>query len=242
MEHFVPSSTEGCGAMDSNSKSPAGVLGIIGGALLLVGSFLTWVTLTLNVTAFAALLHVDPAQLTGAGVTETTSNTGLKTNAGKITLVAGIVVLVFAVLLAMGKRASRSAGIAMLVGGAIGSASVLLNLATKDSQINTELDSIAPQLTALGITKDAIKNVFELKWGIGIYLCLIGGVLAIIAGIMAMRSSSEAAPMAVTTAAPAGGFAAPAPPASPAAPVAPPSDTFPPAEAPPPEGPPTSML
>lgn len=226
--------------MDSNSKSPAGALGIVGGALLLVGSFLTWVTLTLNVTAFAALLHVDPAQLTGAGVTQTTSNTGLKTNAGKITLVAGIVVLVFAVLLAMGRRASRSAGIAMLVGGAIGSASVLLNLATKDSQINTELDSIAPQLTALGITKDAIKNVFELKWGIGIYICLIGGILAIVAGIMAMRSSTEAAPMAVTTGAP-GGFAAPAPP-PPSAPVTPaPSDTFPAADPPPPEVPPTSM-
>jgi hypothetical protein len=226
--------------MGSNSKSPAGILGIVGGALLLVGSFLTWVTLTLDMAAFAGLLGVDPGQLSAAGVTNSATNTGLKSNAGKITLVAGIIVLVLAVLLAMGKRASKSAGTGMLVAGAIGSAAVLLNLATKDSQIDTELDSIAPQLTALGITKDAIKNVFELKWGIGIYICLVGGILAIVAGIMAMRSPTDTAPMAMTTSAPAGGFAA-APPA-PSAPVAPvPSQTFPPAEPAPPEGPPSSM-
>jgi hypothetical protein len=228
--------------MGSNSKSPAGILGIVGGALLLVGSFLTWVTLTLDLNAFAGLLGVDPAQLAGAGVTNSATNSGLESNAGKITLVTGIIVLVVAVLLVMGKRASRSAGTAMLVAGAIGSAAVLLNLATKDSQIDSELDSIAPQLTALGITKDAIKNVFEVRWGMGIYICLVGGILAIIAGIMAMRSSTDAAPIAMTTSAPAGGFAAPTP--APSAPIAPPpTQTFPPAEpAPPasPEGPPSS--
>jgi hypothetical protein len=219
--------------MDSNSKSPAGIMGIVGGALLLLGSFLTWVTLTLDLNAFAGLLHVEPAQLTAVGVTTTTSNAGLKANAGKITLVTGIIVLVAAVMLAMGKRASKSAGTSMLIAGAIGSAAVLLNLATKDSQIDTELDSIAPQLTALGITKDAIKNVFEVKWGIGIYLCLIGGVLAIIAGIMAMRSSSDAAPVALTTSAPAAGFAAPPPMSQ----TLPPVEVAPPA---PPEPPPSS--
>jgi hypothetical protein len=227
--------------MDSNSKSPTTILGIIGGALLLIGSFLTWVTLTLDVNAFATLLGVEPSQLTAAGVTTTTSNTGLKTNAGKITLVAGIIVLVLAVLVAMGKRATKSAGIGMLVAGAIGTAAVLLNLATKDSQINTELDSIAPQLTALGITKEALKNVFELKWAIGIYICLIGGVLAIIAGIMAMRSSTEVVPVAVTTAAPAGGFGSP--PAT-STPLTQPTGTLPPSEPmppTPPEAPPSSM-
>jgi hypothetical protein len=228
--------------MDSNSKSPTTILGFIGGALLLIGSFLTWVTLTLDVNAFATLLGVEPSQLTAAGVTETTSNTGLKTNAGKITLLAGIIVLVLAVLVAMGKRATKSAGIGMLVAGVIGTGAVLLNLATKDSQINTELDSIAPQLTALGITKEALKNVFELKWAIGIYICLIGGVLAIVAGIMAMRSPTEAAPVAVTTSAPAAGFGATPP--TPSAPLAPLAGTLPPSELmppTPPDAPPSSM-
>jgi hypothetical protein len=219
------------------------ILGIIGGALLAIGSFLTWVTVTVNVNAFAGLLGVDPSLLTGAGVPSSASNAGIKTSDGKITLVAGIVVLVVAGMLAMGKRASKAAGTAMLIAGGVGTAATVLNLATKDSQIDSELDKLGPQLTTLGITKDALKSIFEQKWGIGIYVCLLGGVVALVAGIMALRTPAEAQPMAMSAPAPAGGFGAP-PPAAPMPPSTPaPTESLPTSEPmppTPPEGPPSS--
>jgi hypothetical protein len=219
------------------------IMGIIGGALLIIGSILTWVTVTLDVNAFAELLGVDPTLLEGSGVVPETSNAGIKGNAGKITLVAGIVVLIFAAMLAMGRAASRAPGIVMLIGGVVGGGAALLNLATKDSQVDTELDKLGPQLAALGITVDDLKGVFSVKWGLGVYICLVGGVIAVIAGIMALRSRPDSTAMPVTTGAPAGGFAAQSPVAAPPS-APPPAGPLPPSEPPPPappEAPPSSM-
>ena len=217
--------------MDSDSKSPAGILGIIGGAMLIVGSFMTWVSVKLDVNAFAELLGVDPSLLTGAGVPTSDSSAGTKTSDGKITLVMGIIVVIFAVMLAVRKRASKGGGIAMIIGGGIAAAAVLLNLSTKDAQIDSELEKLGPDLTALGITTEQLKSIFDLEWGIGIYICLVGGVVAVIAGIMALRSSSAAPAMPATSGVPADGFGAAAP-STPAMPPA--AGTMPPASPPPP--------
>jgi hypothetical protein len=111
------------------------------------------------------------------------SVTGWKSGDGKWTLVAGIVVAVAAVLLTMASS-RQVVGIVMLVGGAVGG-----GLALYDATIqkNNAIDNAAAQFTNIGLP-GTIRDYFSVSLGIGIWLCIAGGAIAIVAGIMAMAS------------------------------------------------------
>ena len=72
----------------------------------------------------------------------------------------------------------------MLVGGVVGG-----GLALYDATIqkNDAIDNAASTFAGIGLPGE-LRDYFSISLGIGIYLCIAGGVVAIIAGIMAMMS------------------------------------------------------
>ena len=184
----------------SRGSSTPMIVGIVGGIALAIGSFLNWATVSVNFDKIATALGIDPAQIpAGVRAQGTVSVTGWKSGDGKWTLVAGVVVAVAAVLLTMASS-RQVVGIVMLVGGAVGG-----GLALYDATIqkNDAIDNAAAQFTNIGLP-GTIRDYFSVSLGIGIWLCIAGGAVAIVAGIMAMASrapSVEAAgvdPMVTT--------------------------------------------
>jgi hypothetical protein len=160
------------------------IIGVVGGIALAIGSFLNWATVSVNFDKIATALGIDPAQIpAGVRAQGTVSVTGWKSGDGKWTLVAGVVVAVAAVLLTMASS-RQVVGIVMLVGGAVGG-----GLALYDATIqkNNAIDNAAAQFTNIGLP-GTIRDYFSVSLGIGIWLCIVGGAVAIVAGIMAMAS------------------------------------------------------
>ncbi len=195
------------------------MLAIAGGALLGIGSFLSW------------------AKVSGGGVS--VSATGTDGSDGWITLVAGLVAIVVGVAaLRAGRRALAALAIvAGLVGGGLG---LYDALTAKDSVLDAAAEQIAP---TIGGTKEDVRAILDdaidsgqlsITISFGLYIVIAGGALAIVGGAMQMaRGGAAAAPMP---------FPAPTPAAAPApsAPASgPPMDVqpSPPPAPPPPEAP-----
>ncbi|MEO8476985.1 MAG: hypothetical protein ABI572_08040 [Actinomycetota bacterium] len=197
------------------------IAGGIGAALLIIGSFLTWVTVSINIDKFAELLGIDPGLISGSGIDTTTTVSGTSGD-GKFTLFFGVIALVGVILIAAVLTARKAGGVMLLLAGVAGALLCIWEVTTKDAQINDALNQSGDTLSQLGVTADAFKAVFSVAWGIGLWTCLVGGVLATIGGIMALMSSSSATPaMTGGMSPPMGtGFAPPAP-AAPAAPMQP---------------------
>jgi hypothetical protein len=211
--------------MQASGSKPSPVPQIVGGigaVLLIVGSFLTWVTVSLNIDKFAQLLGIDPSLISGSGVDTTTTVSGTSGD-GKITLVLGLLALVGVILVVVVANARKAGAVLLLLGGAAGALLCVYEVTTKNKQIDDALNQSGDILSQLGVTADAFKQVFSVSWGIGLWTCLVGGILAAIGGIMALVSKSAAPEMAGAPVAPMGsGFDAP-PAATPAAPPAAPT-------------------
>ena len=211
----------------SRPMGPGAILGIIGGAALVIGSFLTWVTVSLDIAKFAQILGVDASALQSATGSTTFSAAGTHGD-GKITLVVGLIAVVGAILVLVG--AARKAGYAVVaVAGVIGAGICVFEIASKSSQINDALSNAGPALAAAGISADTLKSVFNVSWGIGLWICLAGGVVALIGGIIGLMSKggpeTQSAPMAagpVMGSPVDSGFDAPTPPVAPPPPTVPP--------------------
>lgn len=226
---------------ETGSRSmPIGpVLAIVGGALLAIGSFLSWATVS------------------GAG-TEVSAK-GVDGTDGYVTLVAGVVAL--AVGLAAMKAGRRALAVIAIVAGIVGAGLGIYDATTaKDSVLDAAAEEVATQV---GATPDEVRDLLDqaidagqlgISISFGLYIVIGGGALAIVGGVLMLGAKSAGAG-AGATAMP-GGFAASsaAPPASsPASPSAPPAsspappsapmpgDSMPPPAAPPapPEAPPS---
>jgi len=177
-------------AVQPRSSSTPMILGIVGGFVLAIGSFLDWATVSVNFDKLASALGIDPAQIPDSVRAQSTvSVTGWKSGDGKWTFFAGVVVLVFAALLITGRNA-RLFGILMVVGGAVG-AGVALYDAT--IQKNNALNDAAGALSGAGLP-GKVTDFFSLSLDIGIWLCAIGGIVAVIGGIMAIASGGATVP------------------------------------------------
>jgi hypothetical protein len=178
----------------SKTSAPTAVLvGGIGGALLVVGSFLTWATVSLNTAKFAQLLHVPQASIAAAGENFSVSVAGTKAD-GRYTLVLGIVVIVGAIIAFTQVGRRKIGGLIMLIGGAIGAVIPVLEIATKTSQINSAISGKSSALAQAGISGDVFKSLFSITWGIGLWICLVGGVVALVAGVLGLRATGMAMP------------------------------------------------
>ncbi len=180
----------------SKQSSMPAFLGIVGAALLIIGSFLTWVTVTLNVTGFvdaiASHLHIDPSTIPTAAVPGSASVKGIDRD-GKITVIAGIICVVGAVLVLVLQNAKKAGYAVLAVGGVVGAGVVVIEIGTKTSQINDSLSKIGPTLSQLGISTDTFKSFFDVSWGIGLWMCLAGGIVALIAGVIGLLSKGAPA-------------------------------------------------
>lgn len=193
--------------MERTSKLAAAILGIIGGAVLILGSLLTWVTLSFDSQRFAQeiadAVGVDVSELGTIPALPTSSETGTAAD-GKYTLIAGVVVLVCGVLLLVSANARSVASKLMILGGVVGAGVPLYNVVTTDAQLDRVINDAGGELVsgldALGLSTDVFKDAVTVEWGIGVWVCIAGGVVALVAGIMAARSPAPAvaAPVAAS--------------------------------------------
>jgi hypothetical protein len=177
---------------EARAPSTPMILGIVGGIALAIGSFLNWATVSVDFDKIATAIGIDPADVPAdVRAQGTVSVTGWDGGDGKWTLVAGVVVIVAAVLLAMASS-RRVVGIVMLVGGVVGG-----GLALYDATIqkNDAIDNAASTFAGIGLPGE-LRDYFSISLGIGIWLCVVGGLVAIVAGIMAMMSQQPVAAMA----------------------------------------------
>jgi hypothetical protein len=227
------------------------IVGIVGAVLLVIGSFLTWATVSIDVAKFASALGVDEATL-GAAITGPTSKaaSGLSDGAdGIFTLIAGLVVVALAFLLRAKPAARKPIGLGIVLAGLVGAGVALYDISQVNDVRDSALGGLNAALAGAGIGSDALDGVVNVSTGIGIWICVIGGVIAIVAGVMAAFGGAPpteaigAGEMAATTtpvvagddmgfgaAAPAPTAPAPAAPAptAPAPEVAPPAPVAPP--------------
>ena len=191
------------------SAPMAAILAIVGGALLAIGSFLTW------------------AEVSGGGTSVTA--TGIDGSDGWITLVCGSVVLVAGLtfLRTGGKRAiAVFAILAGIIGGGLG----LYDALTAEDRV---LDDAAEELaTEFGGTKEEVRALLDeaidsgqlgISLGVGLYMVIAGGALGIVGGILGLRVGPDTAvPMTSSAVAPEGAASIPpVPPAGTAAPQGP---------------------
>jgi hypothetical protein len=184
-------------ASTDRSMSPGPIVGLVGGILLVAGSFLTWVTISLNVETFAKVIsdatgvQVSPSDIDSFNLSGSQSTSGIKSD-GKFTLVAGVVVVACAILWFAVANVRTVARVVMAIAGAVGALVAIFNILTKDSQVDRSLAQVEPMLRGTGISADAFRSVFNVEWGIGIFVCAIGGIIAVVGGIMATRTSGAA--------------------------------------------------
>jgi hypothetical protein len=206
--------------------SPLGpILAIGGGAIVAIGSFLTWFTLS----------------ATGGF---SSSGSGTDAGDGWITLAVGVLMVIAGLVILAGRSRGVVRGMAILaiVGGVIAAGDGLLNLATARDQL---AESVAE---STGLTKDQARQQVdlaldsgqaELSADIGLWMVIGGGVIGFVGGILGLTAAKRAPVGAAAAAPPAPegtltGFSAPQPAAPASPPAAPPA---PPPAAPPPAAP-----
>jgi hypothetical protein len=211
------------------------ILGIVGGALLFIGSFMTWATASIDVPKFAAVLGVDPALFQGALGETSFSTSGTSGNDGIITLIAGLVVIVLAVVLYLKVDMGKVLGGLILAAGVIGAGVPLYDILTLSSKKEDALGDASGALQGAGIDPGVLNDVVKVSAGIGIWICILGGLIAIVAGIMALMRKAAAPAMTSSVGSPgtpaASGFESTSPAAppmsTPAAPQPPAPDVTP---------------
>ena len=202
------------------SPVPA-VLAILGGLLVILGSFLTWFSVTADASALG-------------GGSATISVTGMDGD-GTITLVAGIVLVILGgVMFVMRGRNITAISIIALLGGVVAALVAIYDISTAKSNAT---DSVASTIAAQSngrVSVDQARQVltlvhFNISVGIGVILVAIAGIVGAVGGALGIRASRMAAT-------PAGAVAASPPPYAP-----PPVESGPPMESTPPVGSPPPM-
>lgn len=160
------------------TRAPIGaILAIVGGALLAVGSFLAWATVS------------------GGGQSVTAK--GVDGSDGYVTLVAGVIALGVGVV--MTKRSKRALAVLAILAGLIGGGVGLYDAMTaKDSVLDAAAEEFAP---TLGASVDEVRTLLDqavdsgelsISISIGLYIVIGGGILALVGGFLSMRGGEEA--------------------------------------------------
>jgi hypothetical protein len=185
----------------------AGILGIVGGALMALGSFLAW------------------AEVSGGGTSVTAK--GVDGSDGYITLGAGLVAVVAGIVMAMETR--RVLAVLAILAGIVGGGLGLYDaLTAKDSVLDAAAEELAPAFGAsVQVVRTALDQAIDagqlsVKISIGLYAVIAGGVVALVGGILGLRGSGEPA-VARQDAAPAPPMTAMGVPDAPPAPMPPPA-------------------
>jgi hypothetical protein len=177
-EGAAPPTEEGA-AQPAEGKGPTpvgGILALVGGALLAIGSFLDW------------------AEVSGTGTSVTA--TGIDGTDGWITLGAGVLALAAGSAIVR-RTGGRGVAILAIVAGVIGGGVGLYDAATaKDSFLDSAAEELAREfggsVQQLRALLDAAIQVGELAVTvmIGLYVVIAGGVLAIVGGAISLGRGS----------------------------------------------------
>jgi hypothetical protein len=160
-------------------RTPVGwILGVIGGGLLALGSFLAW------------------AEVSGGGTSVTAK--GVDGSDGYITLVAGLVAIAAGIVMTKGSR--RVLAVLVILAGIVGGGIGLYDaLTAKDSVLDAAAEELAP---AFGVSAQQVRTVLDqaidagqlsVSISIGLYVVIGGGVVALVGGILGLRGSGEPA-------------------------------------------------
>lgn len=163
----------------------AAVLAILGGLLVILGSTLTWFSVT-----------ADASALNGGSVT--VSVKGMDGD-GKITLIAGIVLVILGGLMyAMRGRNMTAISIIALLGGVVAALVAIYDITTAKS---TGTDSVANAIASQPhgpLTVDQIRQVLSLisinvSVEIGVIMVAVAGIVGAVGGALGIRASRLAA-------------------------------------------------
>jgi hypothetical protein len=170
--------------MQSESRAtPIGpVLGLVGGALLVAGSFLEWLSIDEQGVIFSA--------------------TGIDGDDGWITFGAGVIVVACSLLLF--RVAARGLALLVVVAGLAGAAVGVYDAVTaEDSYLDARAEAVAPQF---GASADEVRILLDqaieagefeinVSYGVGLYLVVGGGALSILGGLVHRLSGAKAPQM-----------------------------------------------
>jgi hypothetical protein len=230
--------------MDGDSGAPTGViLTAVGGVVMAVAAVLTWGKVAIDIDAFAKAIGVDPSALAGAVGQTSKTFAGTTGWEGKVALACGVVALLAAVAAFARRELWKTLGMVAIVAGGVGALVALKVVVTKGNAVADAKSAAGPTFAAAGIDPSILDTVFKVTLEIGIWLCIAGGALAILGGLMllmkppvqpameGMQGGGVPPPMSDSgfgTASVAGSMAAPA------------SPPPPPTDAPPMDAPPTT--
>jgi hypothetical protein len=175
-----------------SSKPTGPVLAGIGGVLLAIGAVLTWATASLDITAFAQALGIDPSQIPAGSIQTSKSFAGTSGSDGKIALVCGIIVLLLAIGVWARGQLRVPFGILTIVGGLVGGGLALYDISKKGDIIASAKETAGPALAQLGIDPGILDSIFKVSLGIGIWICVVGGALAVVGGLLILMQKSAA--------------------------------------------------
>ncbi len=189
-------------------RSTAGIVGAVGGLLAVVGSVLVWFS-----------VKADTSSLGGQVMTNSVK--GTDASDGKVTLVAGLIVIGVGLAIALGwaARARRGLSVLVILAGAAAGGLALYDVLTAKSQvIDAAVDEVGNAGLGVGQVRGLLEEAFDtgilkITPGIGIILVIAGGALALVAGVMGVASRAEPVPA----------VAEPVPPMPTASPQAPPA-------------------
>jgi len=174
--------------METSKRSmpPAAIAAGIGGVLLALGSVLTWVTVSVNVDAIARAVGIDPSQIPPGALGDTTQSfNGTSGTDGKVTLVCGIVVIVGAVGIALAMGSRRLLAVLTGLAGVIGGGFALYDATIAK---NNAIDDAARSLSGAGLP-GSFHDFFSVSLGIGIWMCVLGGIAAVVGAVMVLTSA-----------------------------------------------------
>lgn len=177
---------------EGSTASIGPMLAVAGGVLLAIGSMLTWAKASLDLDAFAQALGVDPAQLQGAVGDETSKViSGISTSDGKLALACGLVAVILGVIAYAKRDKWKILGVVTLIAGAVGGGIALYDVTKKDDVIAEAKEAVGPTLASIGLDASILDNIFKVSLGIGIWVCVVGGVVALLGGLMMMMNRSS---------------------------------------------------
>jgi hypothetical protein len=181
-----------------NRAVPAALVSIIGGGMLVAGSLMTWATSFTDLDSVAKVfgdalgIPVDPTSVRGIGIQPSTSLSGTSSTAGRVTLLLGLLVAVFGIVPILVRPARAPMSVLVLVCGVAGGGIALGNILTRDLQVDETLSTFATQLSRAGSPVDVVRlrDAVSLALGTGIWLCVAGGLVAAVGGMMSLMSKT----------------------------------------------------
>lgn len=179
--------------MEDRDSAPVGaILTAVGGALLILGSVMTWAKAAIDLPAFANALGIDPSLIPASAAAETSKAfAGTSSGDGKVALVCGVIAILVAIAAYAKRDMWMPLGIVAIAAGVVGGGLALYDVTKKGDVVAEAKTAMAPSLAAAGIDVGILDTVFKVTLGIGIWMCVVGGLVALIGGFLTVARRSK---------------------------------------------------